>query len=45
MDEHGVDMSVVMGAGWSDFELARESHDYIIDSVRRFFGRLVGLRL
>ena len=42
MDEHGVDLSVVMGAGWSDIGLARESNDYIIDSVRRFSGRLVG---
>ena len=42
MDEHGVDLSVVMGAGWSDIGLARESNDYIIDSVRRFPGRLVG---
>ena len=43
MDEHGVDVSVVMGAGWSDIGLARESNDYIIDSVRRFSGRLAGL--
>ena len=42
MNEHGVDISVVMGAGWSDIGLARESNDYIIDSVRRFSGRLVG---
>ena len=43
MDKHGVGLSVVMGAGWSDVGLARESNDYIIDSVRRFSGRLVGL--
>ena len=43
MDEHGVGLSVVMGAGWSDIGLARGSNDYIIDSVRRFSGRLVGL--
>ena len=43
MDEHGVSLSVVVGAGWSDIGLARESNDYIIDSVRRFSGRLVGL--
>lgn len=42
MDEDGVDVSVVMGVGWTDPGLARESNDYVIDSVRRYPERLVG---
>ena len=42
MDEDGVDMSVVMGIGWTDHGLARESNDYVIESVDRFPGRLSG---
>ena len=42
MDEDGVDVSVVMGAGWTDRGLARESNDYVIDSVRRYPEKLVG---
>lgn len=38
----GVDVTVVMGIGWTDFGLAQEANDYIIESVRRFPGRLVG---
>ena len=42
MDEDGVDVSVAMGIGWADPGLARESNDYIADSVGRFPGRIVG---
>lgn len=42
MDEDGSDVSVVMGVGWTDRGLARESNDYVIDSVRRYPGKLVG---
>ena len=42
MDEDGVDVSVAMGVGWTDRGLAREVNDYIIESVRRHPGRLVG---
>ncbi|MBM3944142.1 MAG: amidohydrolase [SAR202 cluster bacterium] len=42
MDEDGVDVSVVMGPGWTDPGLARESNDYIIECVRKHPRRLVG---
>ena len=42
MDSEGVDVSVVMGVGWTDLGLAREANDYIIESVRSHSTRLVG---
>ena len=42
MDQDGVDVSVVMGIGWTDPGVAREANDYIVDSVARHPGRLVG---
>ncbi len=42
MDEDGVDVSVVMGIGWTDFELARTANDYLIEAVKKYPGRLVG---
>ena len=42
MDEDGVDMSVVMGMGWTDHGIAREANDYIIESVARYADRLIG---
>ena len=42
MDEDGVDVSVVMGLGWTDYGLAREANDYIAESVARYPDRLVG---
>ena len=44
MDEDGVDVSVVMGIGWTDIDLARAANDYLIDAVARSYpDRLVGL--
>ena len=43
MDEDGVDVSVVMGIGWTDVELARAANDYLIEAVGKYPGRLVGL--
>ena len=42
MDEDGVDISVVMGIGWTDHGLAREANDYIIESVARYPDRITG---
>ena len=42
MDQDGVDVSVVMGVGWTDHHVAREANDYIIESVDRYPGRLKG---
>lgn len=43
MDEDGVDMSVVMGIGWTDLCLARAVNDYLIEAVERYPDRLIGL--
>jgi predicted TIM-barrel fold metal-dependent hydrolase len=43
MDEDGVDLSVVMGVGWTDRGVAREANDYIIEAVARYPDRLAGL--
>ena len=42
MDEDGVDVSIVMGIGWTDISLARKANDYIIESVHHRPDRLVG---
>lgn len=42
MNQDGVGQSVVLGIGWADRGLAREANDYIIESARRYPGRLVG---
>ena len=42
MDRDGVDVSVVMGIGWTDVATAREANDYIIESVDRYSDRLKG---
>ncbi len=43
MDEAEVDVSVVMGIGWTDREVGKEANDYIVESLHRFSGRLMGL--
>jgi len=42
MDEAGVDLSVVLNAGWVSQELCVKTNDYILDSVSRYPTRLVG---
>jgi predicted TIM-barrel fold metal-dependent hydrolase len=42
MDEAGVDVSVVLNAGWVSHELCVKTNDYILDSVSRYPTRLVG---
>ena len=42
MDEDGVDVSVVMGIGWTDIELAHAANDYLIEAVAKYPDRLVG---
>ena len=41
MDEDGVDVSVVLGYGWSDRDVAREANDYLLESASRYPGRIV----
>lgn len=43
MDRAGIDMSVVCGFCWRDPGLCAFHNDYIIDVVRRYPNRLVGL--
>jgi predicted TIM-barrel fold metal-dependent hydrolase len=42
MDEVGIDLSVVLNAGWVSHELCVKTNDYILDSVSRYPTRLVG---
>lgn len=43
MDKSGIDMSLVCSIGWTSHKLCVESNDYILESVSRYPGRLVGL--
>ena len=42
MDRDGVEHSVVMGMGWTDFRLAQEANEYIIEAVANNPGWLTG---
>ncbi len=42
MDEAGVDVSVILNIGWTSHELCVETNDYILESIARYPGRLVG---
>jgi predicted TIM-barrel fold metal-dependent hydrolase len=42
MDEEGVDKSVVFGFPWDTVEHFKKNNDYVIDSVERNRGRLIG---
>lgn len=43
MDRDGIDRAVVMGIGWNDCALARESNDYLMEAVSAHPQRLIGL--
>jgi hypothetical protein len=42
MDREGVDLSVALNIGWTSQEICRRTNDYILESVARYPGRLVG---
>jgi predicted TIM-barrel fold metal-dependent hydrolase len=42
LDQSGFDRAVVFGFGFRDMGLCRYVNDYVIDTVRRFPGRLTG---
>jgi predicted TIM-barrel fold metal-dependent hydrolase len=42
MDAEGIDVSVILNIGWTTNELCVETNDYIMESVARYPGRLVG---
>jgi len=43
MDEQSVDQSVVFGFPWKNSDIFREENDYILDAVKRYPNRLIGL--
>ena len=42
MDKEKIDVSVVLNYGWSTHELCVETNDYILESMARYPGRLIG---
>jgi uncharacterized protein len=42
MDKEGVDMSVALNLGWVSHEICVETNDYILESMARYPGRIVG---
>jgi len=42
MDEAGVSVSIVLNIGWKKHEICVETNNYILESVARYPGRLVG---
>lgn len=42
MERDGVGHAVVMGMGWSDYDIAVEANDYLIEAVSANPGRLTG---
>ncbi len=43
MDRSGVTASVIAGFGWTDYELARRSNDYLLEQAQLHPGRLIPL--
>jgi len=43
MDNSGIDMSIVCGFNWERQELCSESNHYVLESIRRYPNRLIGL--
>ena len=42
MDKEGIDISVIVNIGWTTHDLCIETNDYIMESVARYPGRLIG---
>lgn len=45
MDADGVDVAVAAGFGWRDHGLCHDHNAYLLDVVRRYAGRIVGLAI
>ncbi len=43
MDEAGIDISVAAAIGWSDHQICCAHNDYLMEAVRRYPDRLIGL--
>ena len=41
MDEHGIEISVVMGMGWTDHSLNQYVNDYLLESSSKYPDRLI----
>jgi len=42
MDEQRIDVSIVQNIGWSSHEMCLRSNDYILESLIKYTGRLIG---
>ena len=42
MDEQGIATSIVQNIGWSSHEMCLRSNDYILESLSKYPGRLIG---
>ena len=42
MDRDHVDISVIMGIGWTDKDIAQEANDHIIQATKDYPERIVG---
>lgn len=42
MDEHHIDISVILNLGWTSHELCTITNDYILESIARYPNRLTG---
>jgi predicted TIM-barrel fold metal-dependent hydrolase len=42
MDEQGIAISIVQNIGWSSHEMCLRSNDYILESLSKYPGRLIG---
>ena len=43
MDENGVDVSVVFGFPWNNIEFAKVNNDYVIEAVKKYPGKFIGM--
>lgn len=42
MDEQEIDISIVQNIGWAGHEMCVRSNDYILESINKYGGRLIG---
>jgi predicted TIM-barrel fold metal-dependent hydrolase len=42
MDRDGIDISVALNIGWTTADLCRQTNDYIMKSISRYPGRIIG---
>jgi uncharacterized protein len=42
MDREGIDISIVLNIGWATHDLCVQTNNYILESIARYPGRLIG---